>query len=127
MVTRYQIKVYGKQDCEKSHALNQRIEKLLSTEAYPAFEKTFCDVESIDGLVDLSDIGCINPLRIPALLVTLWNEDAQDYIPVSSVTETVGNKSRLYPYAGLQTDYSETGKGVISPKMIQAVLAEAHP
>ena len=37
----------------------------------------------------------------------------------------VCRKSRLYQFVGLQTDYSEAGKGVISPKMIQAVLAEA--
>ncbi|MEE9368424.1 MAG: hypothetical protein V3V05_06125 [Pontiella sp.] len=127
MASTYQIKVFGKQGCDKSHTLNQRIEKLLETETYTAFEKIFCDVESIDGLVDLSDASCINPLRIPAMLVAAWDAEAQEYVPLTNLQDSAKEKSKLYPYLGLQTDYSDTGKGVISPKMIQSVLAEVHP
>ena len=127
MASTYQIKVFGKQGCDKSHTLNQRIEKLLETGTYTAFKKIFCDVESIDGLVDLSDAGCINPLRIPAMLITEWDGEAQEYVPLNNVQDSAKEKSKLYPFLGLQTDYSETGTGVISPKMIQSVLAEVHP
>ena len=39
--------------------------------------------------------------------------------------DKVCKKARLYQFLGLQTDYSDLGKGLITPKMIQSVLAEA--
>ena len=128
MAAQYQIKVFGKQGCDKCHILNQRLEKLLSKKEYSNFEKLYCDVESIDGLVAFSEAECINPSRIPAMLVTRWNEEEGEYEPVCTkepgVRNPVCRKSRLYQYVGLQTDYSDEGQGVISPKMIQSVLSE---
>ena len=34
--------------------------------------------------------------------------------------------AKLYQHLGLQTDYTEAGKGVIPPKMIEAVLQQAR-
>ena len=128
MAKSYQIKVFGKQGCDKCHTLNQRLDKLLGKEEYADFAKLYCDVESIDGLVAFSEAECINPSRIPAMLVSEWSET--EYVPVQTsepgAKDTVCKKAKLYQYVGLQTDYSDSGKGVISPKMIESVLAEAR-
>lgn len=129
MAQKYQIKVFGKQGCDKCHTLNQRLDKLLATEEYRDFGKLYCDVETVDGLVAFAEAECINPARIPAMLVTAWDETCGEYIPVGTrqpgEKDTVCQKAKLYQYVGLQTDYSAAGKGLITPKMIQSVLAEA--
>ncbi len=129
MASNYQIRVFGKQGCDKCHTLNQRIDKLLSKEEYNEFDKLYCDVETINGLVAFSEAECINPSRIPAILVTKWNEEIKEYEPVGTkepgAPDSICKKSKLYQYVGLQTDYTASGKGVISPKMIQSILAEA--
>jgi hypothetical protein len=129
MATQYQIRVFGKQGCDKCHTLNQRLDKLLVKDDYHAFDKCYCDVETIDGLVAFSEAECINPSRIPALLVTEWDAEADEYVPVETkqpgAKDPVCQKSKLYQYLGLQTDYSDTGKGLITPKMIQSILTEA--
>lgn len=129
MAEKYQIKVFGKQGCDKCHTLNQRLDKLLAKEDYSAFGKLYCDVETIDGLVAFAEAECINPARIPAMLVSEWSADTDEYVPVGTkqpgAKDGVCNKAKLYQYLGLQTDYSDAGKGLITPKMIQSVLAEA--
>ena len=129
MAAKYQIKVFGKEGCDKCHTLNQRLDKLLEKEDYSAFSKLYCDVETMDGLVAFSEAECINPSRIPAMLVTEWSETENEYVPVGArepgAKDSVCKKAKLYQYVGLQTDYSDVGKGLITPKMIQAVLAEA--
>ncbi len=129
MAAKYQIKVFGKQGCDKCHTLNQRIDKLLAKDEYADFEKLYCDVETIDGIVAFSEAECINPSRIPAMLLTEWDVGTDDFVPVCTkepgAEDLVCMKSKLYQYVGLQTDYSGVGKGIISPKMIQSVLAEA--
>jgi hypothetical protein len=101
----------------------------LTKDDYAEFEKCYIDVETIDGLVAFAEAECINPSRIPAMLVTAWDEEKADFIPLSTVTpgakDAVCKKSKLYQYVGLQTDYSDVGKGIISPKMIKAILTEA--
>ena len=124
---KYQIRVFGKEGCDKCHTLNQRLDKLLAKEGFADFEKRYCDVESVDGLVAFAEAECINPSRIPAMLVAEWDAEAGEHVPVQTrqpgAKDSVCKKSKLYQYLGLQTDYS--GTGVISPKMIQSVLAEA--
>lgn len=129
MATTYQIKVFGKQGCDKCHTLNQRLDKLLVDDDYRQFEKVYCDVESIDGLVAFAEAECINPSRIPAMLISSWNSETAEYIPIGTkepgAPDPICKKSKLYQYIGLQTDYSDTGNGVISPMMIKTVLTEA--
>ncbi len=129
MAAKYQIKVFGKQGCDKCHTLNQRLDKLLAKAEYADFEKLYCDVETIDGLVAFSEAECINPSRIPAMLVAQWDVEAGEYLPLGArqpgAPDPVCNKAKLYQYVGLQTDYSEAGKGILSPKMIESILAEA--
>jgi hypothetical protein len=38
----------------------------------------------------------------------------------------VCKQSRLYQFVGIQTDYSDVGKGLITKPMIESVLAEAR-
>ena len=78
MGAKYQIRVFGKQGCDKCHTLNQRLDKLLAKEEYGAFEKLYCDVETIDGLVAFAEAECINPARIPAMLELVGMRDAAD-------------------------------------------------
>ena len=102
---------------------------MLSNEKWKEFEKEYCDIETVNGLVAFASAECINPMRIPALLVTRHSEETDHYTPI--LTNKPGahcpirGKSKLYQYVGLQTDYTEDGKGVISPKMITTTLKEA--
>ena len=129
MSAQYQIRVFGKEGCDKCHTLNQRLDKLLVKEDFAAFDKLYCDVETIDGIVAFSEAECINPSRIPAMLVTEWDKEADEYVPVNTrqpgAKDSVCKKAKLYQYLGLQTDYTSVGKGLITPKMIQSILAEA--
>ena len=81
-------------------------------------------------LVAFASAECINPQRIPAMLITRKDEKTGNYTPVPTrepkQTDEVCGKSKLYQYVGLQTDYTPSGKGLISPKMITAVLEEAR-
>ena len=127
MNKKYQIRVFGKEGCDKCHTLNQRLDKLLVKEDYADFGKLYCDVETLDGLVAFAEAECINPSRIPAMLLAEWKEAEGEYVPIGTQTpgapDDICQKSKLYQYLGLQTDYSASG--VISPKMIKSVLAEA--
>ncbi len=129
MAAKYQIKVFGKEGCDKCHTLNQRLDKLLTQEDYSAFDKIYCDIETLDGLVAFAEAECINPSRIPAMLITQWDEAAHEFMPMSTqqpgAKDSICKKAKLYQYMGLQTDYSDIGKGLITPKMIQHILAEA--
>lgn len=126
----YKIKVFGKEGCAKCKMLNQRLDKLLEEKEWSDFEKEYCDVETVDGLVAFASAECINPQRIPAMLVTRRQEVTGRYEPVPARDPKprceICGKSKLYQYVGLQTDYSDEGKGIISPKMITAVLEEVR-
>ena len=130
MDKKYQIRVFGKEGCDKCHTLNQRLDKLLVKNEYADFDKLYCDVETIPGLVAFSEAECINPSRIPAMLVTKWNVDADEYLPINipspGTKDPLCKKSKLYQYLGLQTDYTPDGKGILSPKMIKSILAEVQ-
>ncbi len=124
------ILVFGKPGCDKCKILNQRLDNLLEQPEWQDFEKHYCDVSTEEGLVAFAGAECINPQQIPALLVTRRDPSGGFYIPIPNprpgVVEEVFGKSKLYPFLGLRTDYSETGRGVISPQMITAVLDEAR-
>jgi hypothetical protein len=126
----YRIKVFGKEGCAKCKMLNQRLDKLLEEPAWADFEKEYCDVETVEGLIAFASAECINPQRIPALLVTRRQPETGRYLPVATRNpqprDKLCGKSKLYQYLGLQTDYSDEGKGTLTPKMITAVLEEAR-
>jgi hypothetical protein len=126
----YKIHVFGKQGCDKCSLLNQRLDKLLSRDEWEDFEKLYCDLGTESGLVAFSEAECINPQRIPAMLVTRRNDKTGEYEPLPNPdpgkADGLCGKSKLHQYLGLQTDYGETGRGVIAPKMIESVLKEAR-
>lgn len=126
----FKIQVFGKAGCAKCKTLNQRLDKILAEKEWSDFEKEYCDVETVDGLVAFASAECINPQRIPAMLVSKRQEETERYVPVTvrepqPVPDRICGKSKLYQYVGLQTDYTPHGKGIISPKMITSVLQEA--
>ena len=123
----FKIFVFGKKGCQKCTVLNQRLDKLLIKEEYSAFEKVYCDVETETGLIPFCEAECVNPSKIPAMAVARTVDGDYDFLP----NPTAGNdaevykQSKLYQYLGLQSDYSDIGKGIISPKQIKATLDEA--
>ena len=70
------VLVFGKKGCQKCTVLNQRLDKLLAKEDYKGFEKLYRDVETVDGLIDFCEAECLNPSKIPAMVVA----EAKDMI-----------------------------------------------
>jgi len=102
---------------------------MFTEEKWQQFEKEYCDLGTVEGLVRFCRSECVNPSRIPAMLVTRRDPETGTYRPVENPTprqpDGVCGTSKLYQYVGLQTDYSETGKGLITPNMIASVLEQA--
>lgn len=124
------IVVFGKAGCDKCKVLNRRIDALLEKDEWKArFEKAYMDVETEDGIVAFCRSECVNPQRIPAFVIQQFNEQTGRYEPVADpapgTRRDATGSSQLYQFLGLQTDYSEAGKGVLTPKMISSVMHEA--
>ena len=100
--------------------------KILADEEFAGFEKVYHDLGTVEGLVAFSRGECINPQRIPAMLVARPGEGRDTPIPNPSPgkADDVCSTSRLYSYMGLQTDYAGKGGGAITPKMIQSILRQ---
>ena len=123
------VHVFGKHGCAKCSMLNRRLDKMLAEEPpYARFHKEYHNVLEEDGLVEFCKTECLNPSRIPAMVG--GTQDAQGRIrylanPDPDGQDAVCKHSKLYQFLGVQTDYSEEGKGLITPEMIQAILDEA--
>lgn len=128
----YRIQVFGKSGCAKCKALNGRLDRALAKPAWQDFEKSYCDVETEEGLITFCRAECINPNRIPAFMVLKREvvESEEHYRPLPNpdpdAPNSVCDGSILYLYQGLQTDYSGDGQGLITPKMLEAVLERAR-
>ena len=120
--------VIGHTGCQKCTLLNRRLDAILQEEPYKStFRKIYHDTEDprhecyrIDALVFFCRCGCINPNRIPAMILsntygTLLERPRPECTPLQG--------ARLYQYFGLQTDY--TNGGVITTAMIRETLDEA--
>jgi hypothetical protein len=125
----YRIVVFGKTSCEKCKALNRRLDRLMTEARWQDFDRLYCDVETEDGLIAFCRAQCVNPNRIPALLVARRGADGC-YEPIRrarpGAEDPTCGLSRLFQYVGLQTDYSEAGSGLITPQMLETVLSEAR-
>ena len=122
------INVFGKAGCQKCAMLNRRIDKLLTDPKYAVFSKSYSDVLTEEGLVKFCKAECLNPSRIPAMVISCGGtEDDPAYVanPQPGSEDPVCRHSRLFAFLGIQTDYSDEGKGVITPEMIQKILDEA--
>lgn len=128
MARPYQVVVFGKVGCDKCKILQKRVDDLLAKPEWADFEKAYFDVETVDGLVEFCKAECLNPQRLPAMVVRRVGEAGAAAIPVepTAVPDPVLGQTRLYHILGLQTDYSDEGRGVVSPRMITAVLETAR-
>lgn len=129
MQSRFKVQLFGKQGCKKCKVLNGRLDKILEQDQWQDFDKEYMDLDTEEGLVALCEAECINPQQIPALLVTRVGENNEEFHPLPrkkpGEEAPACGKSHLYQYVGLQTDYSDDGKGVVTPNMIEEVLTEA--
>jgi len=122
------VNVFGKEGCAKCTMLNRRLDKLLSEERFASFQKKYHDVMTEAGLVPFCLAQCLNPSRIPAMLISRVFEDgSEEYLPNPDADrkDEVCKDSKLFQYLGLQTDYSEEGKGIITPEMVESILNQA--
>lgn len=118
--------VIGHTGCPKCTVLNRRLDAILQEEPYKSsFRKVYHDTEDPRGmshkeaaLVFFCQTQCINPNRIPAMIVTDDN---------GTFLERKGkpvNSNQLYQFIGIQTDYSDGG-GILTPERIRETLDEA--
>lgn len=121
------IHVIGHTGCPKCEMLNRRVDTLLTRWEYYGFRfrKVYHDTEDSknmeareEALSFFCKTQCINPNRIPALIIT---DDNGEFLPRDGEPK---NTNQLYQYIGIQTDYAD-GKGVITPELIKATLDEA--
>ncbi len=128
MSDQYIIRIFGKEGCGKCRVLNQRVEKLLAANTFPNIEKEYCDLGTSEGLIEFCRAECLNPQRLPALMV-LRNDVKNGPTPVPNPEpgreDDICGDSMLYQYMGLQTDYSEKGKGLITPGMLKHIIAQS--
>lgn len=123
------VNVFGKEGCAKCAMLNRRLDKLLTEERFANFEKRYYDVMTEEGLVPFCLTQCLNPSRIPGMLISQITEDGrEEYLPnpAPGVKDEICKDSKLFQYLGLQTDYSDEGKGIITPEMVESILIQAQ-
>lgn len=127
MSAEYQVWLFGKQGCPKCKTLSKRVDAILKKKEWQDVEKVYWDVETEDGLVSFSKTECLNPQRIPGLVVARRTEDGC-FQPIPNrapeKTDKTCKGAKLFNVMGLQTDY--TDKGVITPRMVESVLTEAR-
>lgn len=123
------VNVFGKPGCAKCAMLNRRLDKMLAEDPrYARFHKEYHNVLSEEGLVEFCKSECLNPSRIPAMVISCADSEGKGHYlvnPDPDAFDSVCRHSKLYQFLGVQTDYSEEGKGIISPEMIKSILDEA--
>lgn len=118
--------VIGHTGCAKCAMLNRRLDALLEKEPYKSrFTKVYHDTEDPRGmearelaLMFFCKCQCINPNRIPALIVT---DERGEFLERKGRPE---KPVQLYQYVGIQTDYTDGG-GILKPETIKETLDEA--
>ena len=119
--------VFGKAGCDKCKVLRRRVEDLVRRTAAGRMEPVYVDVETEPGLVAFCRAEVLNPQRIPALLFERRDEATGRYAPLPRPAgeSAPPDGTRLPRILGLQTDYSDEGRGVIPPRAIAAELQQA--
>ena len=110
--------VFGKEGCGKCALLKRRLADILSMPEYSDVSMEYHDVLALPGIVEFCKSGCLNPNRIPALLISRDGKWVDSGMRLDS--EGVFDQSVTYPYAGMQTDYDNGG--VIRPADIRRVI-----
>lgn len=116
--------VFGKQGCSKCQALKRRLADLLARPEYADFKMEYHDVLTEDGVVKFCKAGCLNPNRIPALLVSVDGRYVINPLSYGDTSVDVFKASFTYSWVGIQTDY-DNGGGLITPAMVKEVLDDA--
>lgn len=120
--------VFGKAGCDKCTMLKRRVTKLLEKPEYSAIEMRYQDLFSEDGLVQFCLAQCLNPSRVPALVMSRLRADGtSEWLanPQPGEDEEIFGKAKLYQYLGVQTDYGDHGRGIISPAMVETLFRQA--
>lgn len=113
------VHVFGKTGCAKCAVLQKRLDSILGDPKYQGkFVKEYDNVLTEEGLVKFCRVQCVNPNKIPAMVIGF--EDGS-YMEGDLKTKT----PYTYRYLGIQTDYSDVGKGVLTPEQIREILDEA--
>ena len=118
--------VIGHTGCPKCTLLNRRLDAILQEEPYKSrFLKIYHDTEDPRGmshkeaaLVFYCQAQCVNPNRIPALIIS---DDNGEFLNRS---EKPTSSIQLYQFIGIQTDYNDGG-GILPPETIKKTLDEA--
>ncbi len=106
--------------------LQRRLDALLETEPYKSkFVKEYDNVLTEEGLIPFCLVQCVNPNRIPAMVISDSEGNFLDN-PNPGEADPVCGNSKLYQYLGIQTDYSPEGRGVITPEMIESILKSVN-
>lgn len=122
----YRVRLYGKKGCSKCSLLKDRLTKLLSQEEWRGFNLSYCDISTEEGLVAFVQNESLNPQRIPSVVVEK-KEGTGEFRPIANPQyKRTATGLRPLRYLGIETDYSTSGKGVITPAEITAVLKQAR-
>jgi hypothetical protein len=125
---KFVLKVFGKPGCSKCKSLNGRLDKMLAEDKWQDFEKSYFSLDTEEGLIEFCNTECINPQRLPALVVAAVDGESGRVSllenPRKGQPDATCKGSKLYTYLGLQTDY--TDRGVLRPEMLESVFHEAR-
>lgn len=121
---RYVANVFGKEGCSKCALLKRRLAALLERPEYSGIEMRYHDVLTLDGVVDFCKADCLNPNRIPALLMSVVDDGGHERYLSAPPCDADFAESATCGHVGTQTDY-DNGGGVIPPPVIQGILDKA--
>ena len=96
----------------------------MSRSEYSDVKMEYHDVLTEDGVVEFCKAGCLNPNRIPALLMAKDGEYIRNPLSFDSNNKDVYKASCTYSWIGIQTDYV-SGGGLITPAMIKETVDKA--
>ena len=126
------IHVFGKEGCTKCAAMKRRVLKLMEKPEFAKCRMEYHDVLTEDGLVAFCKAMCLNPNRIPALLVS--DDDGRYVVRRGTWLDTPDAMrperykfatGATYPLLGVQTDYDEGG-GLVRPETIERLMSEGQ-
>lgn len=105
--------------------LNERVDKLLEQKDWQEFDKSYIDIETIDGFVSFVKTEALNPQRIPSFIIEK-KQGSGEWAPLINPESVSSTKISVpWRYIGVETDYSENGRGIITPPMITGALMQA--
>ena len=99
---------------------------MLAKDEYSEFSLEYFDISTEDGLLDFVKRESLNPQRIPSFVVERFDNEHQRYVALeNSESRDLRLRVRPWRYLGLETDYSEKGKGIIRPQALHETLQRA--